>query len=142
MLCGGSAGDAVDNVGQLGNPVALAVVRLVHKDDPEYHQRDVDKSQNEIEQRSQSMRQHCDEDAEDDGDSEPRYREANRLTSVKTDVLVLVVRLEVQENDAGDEAQQVRQRGNNVGLRFSVITVHREFSFSSRTMIPEEILDH
>src|ERR1700735_1390076 len=72
MLCRRSAGDAGDDVGQLGNPVTLAVVRLVHQDYPEYRECDVDQGQDEIEQRSQSVRQHCDEDAEDDGDCEPR----------------------------------------------------------------------
>src|ERR1700731_202575 len=75
------------------------------------------------------MRKDCDEYSEDDFDSEPRDREANRLTGVKADELVLVVGFEVEKNDAGDEAQQVCQCRNHVGLRSSALTVHREFSF-------------
>src|SRR5208337_3615605 len=105
---------------------------LVHQHNPEHSKRDVDQRQNEIEQRAQSMRQDRDKHPEDDGDGEPRDRETDRLTRVKADVLVLIVRLEVKKNQAGDEAQQVCQRRNNVGLRSSAVTVHREFSFSSR----------
>src|SRR5208282_73495 len=73
------------------------------------------------------MGQHRDKYAEDDADGEPRNREANRLARVKADELVLIVRFEIKKNQAGDEAQQVCQRRNYVGLRFSALTVHREF---------------
>jgi hypothetical protein len=83
------------------------------------------------------MGQYRDKHAEYDSDSEPRNRKPDRLARMKTDELVLVVRLEIKKNQAGDEAQQIGQRGNHVALRFSRLTVHRESSFSSRTMILE-----
>src|SRR5580700_3733782 len=85
------------------------------------------------------MRKHCDEYSEDDFDSEPRDREANRLAGVKADELVLIVGFEVEKNDAGDEAQQVCQRRNHIGLRSLALTVHREFSSSSGTMNPGSV---
>src|SRR5713226_5607401 len=46
---------------------------------------------------------------------------------MEADERVLVVRFDVKKNQAGDKAQQVGQRRDYVGLRFTGFTVHRDF---------------
>src|SRR5437660_7539605 len=105
MLNGRTARDAFDDVGQLGDPIALAGVRLVHQENPIDREPDVEKVEDETKNDAQKLRQHRYKHAQDHIDRKPRDRKSYRLARMEADERVLVVRLDVEKYQAGDKAQ-------------------------------------
>ncbi len=90
----------------------LLLVGLVHQEDPDskasddenQHQRQSNQAKDSGRQRGQNGRQ----DHPDDPESDPRDIKENGLESVKADEGVRLVGIQDEEDDAGDEAGEIR----------------------------------
>src|SRR5215469_6858926 len=92
--------EAVGEVGEFGNPIAVTTIGLVHEEDPHDREGEVDQLLEADEQTPEAERQHGDKHTQHDIDHEPGDGKGDRLPRVEAHEFVLVVWFEVKKDNS------------------------------------------